>query len=85
MSNVTALPGFSVPSPDPVAEVVEILEDALERARAGKLKGVAVVMVEGSPDAFETAYHSSNSRHTMAAGVMSLHWQISRRMSESED
>lgn len=84
MSNVTALPGFSVPSIDPVDEVVEILEAALQKARAGKLRGVAVVMVEGSPDAFETAYHASDSRHTMAAGVMSLNWQISRQMSESE-
>jgi hypothetical protein len=84
MTNVVALPNFSVPSEEPVAEVVEILEEALGKAKEGKLRGVAVVMVEGSPDAFETAYHSSNSRHTMAAGVMSLHWQVSRKMSESE-
>jgi hypothetical protein len=84
MSNVHALPGFSVPDTGPVAEVVALLEEALEQAREGKLQGVAIVTVERNPDAFETMYHGAGARHTLAAGAMALVWQLGRAMSEHD-
>lgn len=84
MTNVVALPGNVIPTTDPVPEVVELLEEALEKARSGKLQGVAIVMVERDPVAFNVTYHSAENRHTLAAGTMCLHWKISQRMAEAD-
>lgn len=83
-SNVVALPGYSVPSSEAVQEVVDLIEEALEKAKSGKLQGIAIVMVERDPTTFEVAYHSNDNKHTLAAGTMCLHWKISQQMSESE-
>jgi hypothetical protein len=83
-SNVVALPGYSVPSLEPVQDVIDILEKVLEKARAGKIGGIAVVEVERDPSAFETRFYADSNKHTLAAGIMSLHWQIGRRMSEAD-
>jgi len=82
--NVRAFPGFSVPSVEPVPEVVALLEEALEKAKSGKLQGAAVVMVERNPDAFELVYYARTARHTLASGAMALAWRFARAMSESE-
>lgn len=83
--NVVALGDFSIPSSEPVAEVIEILEAALEKARDGRIVGVALVTAERDPAAFETRYHGEqNSRHNLAAGVMSMHYLMSRAMSEED-
>jgi hypothetical protein len=85
MSNVHALPGFSVPSLDPVARVVEILEEALEAAKDGKITGVALVMVERDPVTFVTTYHCEQSgRHSLGSGVLSLGYQIGKIFSEDD-
>lgn len=80
--NVVALPGYSVPTREAVQEVVDILEEALAKAKDGKLDGVAVVMAERDPAAFDVVYHASGTRHSLAAGVMALHWKIAQRMAE---
>lgn len=81
--NVVALANFSVPSMEPISEVVEILETALAKAKEGKVTGVALVTVERDPSAFETRYHGEqNSRHNLAAGVMAMHYHISQAMAE---
>jgi hypothetical protein len=86
MSNVVALGNFSVPDSGPVAPVVEILEEMLAKAREGKIIGVAVVAAERDPLAFETVFHGGQmSRHTLAAGVLSLHYQFGRNMTEIEN
>jgi hypothetical protein len=85
-SNVVALPGFSVPNNDVVTEVVDLLEEALEQARSGKLVGIALVAVERDPMCFETRFFGAGqSKHTMAAGALSLGWQIGRNLSEADN
>lgn len=85
MSNVIALNNCSVPSYEPVARVVEILEEKLAAAREGKIIGVAVVSVERDPAAFATEFHGEQtSSHCLSAGVLSLAYQIGREISESE-
>jgi hypothetical protein len=85
MSNVTALPGFSVPSRDPIERVVEILEEALEAARAGKITGVALVTVERDPTTFVTLFHCEQSgRHSLGSGVLALSYQIGKVFSEDD-
>lgn len=85
MSNVIALEGYSVPSHEPVARVVEILEQVLSQAKEGKITGVAVVSVERDPAAFVTEFHGEQgSRHCLAAGVLSLGYQIGKVISESD-
>lgn len=78
--NVVALPGFLAPGNEPIAEVVALAEEALEKARSGKLQGIAIVMVERNPDTFENVYHSGGARHTLAAGALALAWKIGQRM-----
>lgn len=80
--NVYTLPGFLPPGNEPVAEVVALCEEALEKARSGKLQGVAIVMVERGPDTFDIVYHSGGARHTLAAGALALQWKIGQRMAE---
>ena len=72
-----------MPSQEPVQEVVDILSEALAKAKSGKLTGVAVVMVERDPEAFDVAYHSHASRYTLAAGALVLNWKLGERMSGS--
>lgn len=85
MSNVTALPGFSLPSHDPVEKVIEILEEALEAARAGKIVGVGMVTVERDPTTFVTRFHATqNGRHSLGSGVLALGWQIGKVFSEDD-
>lgn len=85
MSNVIALGTFSVPSAEPVARVVEILEETLQRAKEGRVVGVAVVTAERDPAAFLIEYHGGqSSRHCLSAGVLSLGYQIGKEISESE-
>jgi hypothetical protein len=85
MTNVIALPNYSAPSLEPVPRVVEILEEALQQAREGKITGVAVVSVERDPAAFVTEFHGEqSSRHCLSAGVLSLGYQIGKVISESD-
>lgn len=85
MSNVVALGNFSVPSHEPVERVVEILEGALEQAKQGRIIGVAVVAVERDPQAFTTNYHGGQmSRHCLAAGVLSMGYQIGKAISDGD-
>jgi hypothetical protein len=80
--NVVALPGFSVPTTDAIPDVVQILEEYLEKARTGKLVGVAVVAVERDPITFDLAYHAADHKHTLAAGTLALMWKLGQRMVE---
>lgn len=85
MSNVVPLGNFSVPDSGPVEKVVDIFEEMLAKAKEGKIVGVAVVVAERDPLAFETVYHGAqNSRHTLAAGVLALGYQFGRNMVEIE-
>lgn len=81
-NNVTAFPGLSVPNSEPVAEVIALLEEALERARSGKLKGVAVIMIERDPELFELAYFQESGKYAMAAGALALQWRIARTLAD---
>lgn len=83
MGEVHALPGFSVPSQEPVERIVEILEEALVSAKAGRMIGIAVVAVERDPLMNTQTFHTPkietigyeaahNSRHTLMAGVLGL-------------
>ena len=47
MSNVTALPGFSVPSPkgEAIPEIVELCEELLRMAKDGDLRALAAAYV----------------------------------------
>jgi hypothetical protein len=86
MSNVVALGNCSIPNDDPVKEVVTILEEILEKAKNGKVVGVAIVVAERDPLLFETAYFGGQSSvHTLAAGVLALGYQFGKRMSEIEN
>lgn len=83
--NVVALPGYSVPSYEPVPDVIEILQAALDRAKIGKLVGVAIVEVSRDPMAFDIGYHATqNGRHTLAAGVLALGVSVGKTLTEDE-
>lgn len=82
--NVIAMPGFSVPNDQPVAAVVEILTEALREAMDGQIIGIAVVAVRKQPLSFGTSYHGEHSsRHTLAAGAMSMAFSIARELTDS--
>lgn len=81
-NNVTAFPGVSVPGNEPVAEVIALLEEALEKARSGKLQGVAVIMIERNPELFELAYFQKSGRYAMAAGALALQWKLGKKLAE---
>ncbi len=81
--NVHALPGYSVPSFEPVERVVEILTEALELAKRGEIVGIALVTAHRAPEAFFTDFHASQgSRHTVCAGALALGFQIGKVLSE---
>ena len=83
--NVHALPGYSVPSHEPVAEIVKMLEETLALARSGEVIGVAIVRATRQPRAFETNYHGEQScRHTLAAGVLALGYQFGKELSDRD-
>ena len=80
---VHALPGFSVPNNEPVQRIVEILQEALTLAKRGEIVGVAISAVYRQPLAFGNNFHAEqSSRHTVAAGVLALGYQIAREMVE---
>lgn len=84
-SNIVALGNYSVPSNEPIVRVIEILEETLQRAREGKIIGVAIASVERDPLAFMTEFHGEqSSSHCLAAGVLSLGWQLGKEISENE-
>lgn len=81
--NVHALPGYSVPSFEPVKKVVDILTEALELAKSGKAIGCAIVLVERDPMMFVTEVHGEQmSRHTLAAGVLALAHMVGHQLNE---
>lgn len=83
---VIALPGYSVPSNEPVARVIEILEEALAGAKSGQIVGVALVAVERQPLAATHEFHGEHySRHHIMAGVMGLHYALSKIAGEASD
>lgn len=85
-TNVVALPGFSVPNDEPVETIVALLEEALGEARSGALVGLAMVVVIKEPMLFETRYHATGgSRHSLAAGVLTMGYQIGKLMGDGED
>lgn len=84
--NVVALPGHSVPSDAPVAEVVKILQEALTQAKRGRIVGCALVVVEKQPLANVFRYHAERaSRHTLMAGVLGLAWKLGRVAAEEDE
>lgn len=88
MTDKTVLPfkDFSVPSNEPVPEIVEMLEDALQQAKDGLLVGLALVKVKRQPLAFSQHYWASqNSNHSLAAGVMSISHRIAADMQGDDD
>lgn len=60
MGNIVAMPGYAVPRElgEPVPEVVEILENLLDRARRGELEWVRVAgrVLSGDGGCILTAY-----------------------------
>lgn len=82
MSNVIALSNAAISDGKPVAEVVDLLEEMLAKAKDGKIIGIAMVVAEGAPAVFETAIVGShNTKHTLSAGIVSLMFQFGRSMS----
>lgn len=81
--NVTAFPGLSVPGNEPVKEVVDLLEEALERARSGKLQGIAIIMIERNPELFELMYYQESGRYALAAGALALQWKLGKKLADS--
>jgi hypothetical protein len=77
---------FSVPSAEPVPEIVEMLEEALKQAKDGLLIGLALVKVKRQPLAFSQHYWASqNSNHSLVAGVFSLHHRMGMDMQGDDD
>lgn len=81
--NVVALPNFSVPSDEPVQKVIDLLQEALDKAKMGKTIGVAIVSAERDPECFVMTYHATQgSRHSLAAGVMAINYAIGKVLAE---
>lgn len=81
MTNVVAMPGYSVPrvQGEPIADVVEICEELLEMARSGKLRGIAAALLEADPQILTTTrYHCGPSpdRCCLIAAVAMLDHNI---------
>ena len=76
---VVAFPGHYVPTPanEPVAEVVSLLEEFLQKAKDGAIVGIGLVAVERQPMANLQCYHvEQGGRHSLMAGVMGLAWKL---------
>lgn len=83
MSNVVGINGCTpLSSGEPIQEVVDLLEEALAKAKAGKLDGVAIITSEWDPAAFDVVYYAARTKHRLAAGVMTLQWKMAQRMAE---
>lgn len=82
-SKVHALPGYSVPSLEPVPDVVEILKEALTLAERGEIVGVAISVAYRQPRAFGNKFHAEQmSRHTIGSGVLALCYQVGKELVE---
>lgn len=80
-SNIVALPNSFVPSPEPVQDIIDLLEEVLVKARDGRVVGIGMVVVEREPVAFELIYTAQQgSRHSLAAGVAALNTKISAQL-----
>lgn len=76
---VVAFPGMSVPlqgEADP--KVVEILEEALAKARSGHVTGVAIATATRSHMRYTHFHVTGEFAHDLAAAVMSLGFRFAR-------
>lgn len=74
-----------VPPDEPVSGVIEYLEEALEKARAGRLRGLAVVAFEEGSFVTDWAYDGSlRVSQGVAAGIIALTWRYGRAMCQDD-
>lgn len=76
MSNITTLPGVVIQTQDAVPEIVECLERALERAKAGDAVGLGLVEVTRDGAYIRSFHHEAGARHSLLAGVASLNHRL---------
>lgn len=67
--------------------IIEILEDALTKARSGTVLDVAVITAERDSDgpAFHTAYYGQSAYASLLAGVSALEFDLHYRRYVPED
>jgi hypothetical protein len=83
--NLVRLQNASIPKPQASADIVEMLEDVLERAKNGQVIGLAYVVVEPGRR-FEMNYRAGHGiRHSLVAGVCALHHDMGKIVSEDGD
>ena len=87
MTNVISLTGDALPN-EPVPEVVSLLEQMLQEAKAGRLRGVAYVAVR---DVFGSGMHvmegwkgGLNIRNELAMGIMMLQYSFAQAVDEQQ-
>lgn len=83
MSNITSLTGAAVPGvrePDP--EIVALAEELLEKAKDGRLHGLAFVTV--IDDHVGTGWAGAACRHLMLAGATRLQWRMAEDYENAE-
>ena len=86
MSNIKHFPGASVPAQEPCADIIEMLELALQQAKDGHLVALGLVKVKRQPMAFAQSYHTEpGTSHTFSAGVMSLFQRVAEALNEDSD
>lgn len=74
MSNITPFPGVVLQTQDAVPEIVECLERALERAKAGDAVGLG--LVEVTRDGAIVDQDEVGARHSLLAGMASLNHRL---------
>lgn len=80
---VTAFPGASIPGSGEIAEIVKMLERALDQAKSGQLVAIGLVKVRRQPMSFTQDYHTEpGSSHSLAAGVLSLCHRVGEALNE---
>jgi hypothetical protein len=76
--NVVALPGFQVPENGAVPDVVQQLEEMLERARAGHIKGIAMATVHH--DGLAGTAWAGESQFRLGGALLMLQHRFARHL-----
>jgi hypothetical protein len=85
MANVVGIHGIAPPDENGADPgVVLLLEDLLQRAKAGEIKAIAAAVVYGSSDIDTRSAASTGYRHFLVAGAFYLQSDLAAESRESK-
>lgn len=84
--NIVALPGLAIPTNEPVPEIIEMLQGALEDALAGRTVGLALIRVNKDPmQSKSNFYAQEGGTPLLIAATWGVMHSFGEHMSSSED